>query len=154
MTKSSWPWPGAVWTSPVPALPVAARSRASFTSSSVSASASPPSVTWSPSIRRLGPLLPTRQELWVNILKRASDVAFLNDLIDQLTRDDVDLAVSLVLHRRVIEVRVDGDAEVGRERPGRRRPDEEVDLARVVLVAEQLALEGLRLERVLGEREL
>ncbi len=73
--------------------------------------------------------------------------------VDEVAGDDVDLAL-FTLYRRVLELRVDGDAEVGGQRPRRRRPDEEEDLARVVLVAEDLALEDLGLDRVLREREL
>src|SRR4051812_35773908 len=51
-----------------------------------------------------------------------------------------------MLDGRVLEIRVNGDSQIGRKRPGRRRPDEEKDFPTTERSIYQ--------RRVAGEREL
>ena len=131
--ESSCPFPGAVCTSPVPAFPssfcrglsllklglrVRLAAERDVLAEHHQAGAIQPRMTTLQTIKPRA--RKTRQHF------RLAESAFLTHRFRQISRDDINLIT--VLNRDILEERVDGDTEVGGQRPRRRRPDEKETL--------------------------
>ena len=67
-----------------------------------------------------------RMGLEDRVILHAADA---HDLVHQRLGHDIDLAVGLVFHQRILLIRVEGDGQVAGQGPDRRGPDHEAELA-------------------------